>query len=69
MSGCALDCAIGWIAEVAEKVRTLNKEAAAKFISGLSADQKKAYKELTGDEFKGKIEMIGRRPMKKNDKE
>jgi hypothetical protein len=43
-------------AEVMTKIRTLNKEAAAKFVSKLTDDQKKAYKELAGDEFKGKIE-------------
>ncbi len=58
-------------AEIMTKVRTLNKEAAAKFISSLSDDQKKAYKELTGDEFKGKIEFGfggGRPKDKKGDK-
>jgi hypothetical protein len=57
----------GKFAEVMVKVNTLNKEAAAKFITGLSADQKKAYKDLTGDEFKGKIEFgmgMGKRPNK-----
>ena len=50
-------------AETMAKVQTLRKEAATKFISGLSAEQKKAYKELTGDEFKGKLEApTGGRP-------
>jgi hypothetical protein len=59
-------------AEAREKVSKLNKEATAKFISSLSADQKKAYKDLIGDEFKGKIEFTfgGGRPGKdKKDKE
>ena len=53
------------MAEIRTKVETLNKEAAAKFVTGLSADQKKAYTELAGAEFKGKIEFgMGRRPNK-----
>jgi transketolase len=49
--------------EAREKVATLRKEATTKFLTGLTADQKKAYAELTGAEFKGKIEFgMGRRP-------
>jgi hypothetical protein len=43
-------------AEAMVKVRTLNKEAATKFVSKLTDDQKKLYKDLAGEEFKGKIE-------------
>ncbi len=53
------------LTEAMAKINTLSKEASAKFLSGLSADQKTAWKELTGDEFKGKIEFTGmgcRRP-------
>jgi len=56
--------------EAREKVQSLNKEATAKFLSGLSAEQKTAYKELVGDEFKGQINPFGGRPGGKNkDKE
>jgi hypothetical protein len=49
--------------EAMAKVQTLNKEMTTKFLSGLSADQKKAWTELTGDEFKGKIDSgMRRRP-------
>jgi len=49
-------------AEATEKIAKMTKEATAKFLGTLSADQTKAYKELTGEEFKGKIERTGGRP-------
>jgi hypothetical protein len=52
------------MAEVRVKVQTLSKEAAAKFVSGFSDEQKSEYKKLVGDEFKGKIEFGMRRPGK-----
>jgi hypothetical protein len=55
-------------AEAAVKVRTLGQEAAAKFVSTLSDDQKALYKEMTGKKFEGKIEFTGGRPGK-GDKE
>jgi hypothetical protein len=49
-------------AEIRAKVQTLSKEATAKFVSGLSDEQKSEFKKLVGDEFKGKIEfMVPRR--------
>jgi hypothetical protein len=52
-------------AEIRTKVQTLSKEAAAKFVSTLSDEQKSEYKKLAGDEFKGKIEFTPmRRPGK-----
>jgi hypothetical protein len=52
-----------------EKIRTMSMESAAKFVSTLSDDQKKIYKEMTGKKFEGKIEppMFGR--PNKGDKE
>ena len=48
--------------EAMAKVQTLNKEMTTKFLSGFSTDQKKAWSELVGDEFKGKIDFgMGRR--------
>ena len=45
------------------KVQTLSREAAAKFVAGLGEEQQKAWKDLAGDEFKGKIEFnFGPRP-------
>jgi hypothetical protein len=44
------------LAEATAKVRTLSQEAAAKFVSTLSDEQKAAYRELTGKKFDGKIE-------------
>jgi membrane protein involved in colicin uptake len=52
-----------------EKVRTMSMEAAAKFVSTLSDDQKKIYKEMTGKKFEGKIEPPRFGPPNKGDKE
>jgi hypothetical protein len=58
-------------AEASVKARTLSQEAATKFVSTLSDDQKTAYKEMTGKKFDGKIEfgMGGRPRPNKGDKE
>jgi len=51
-------------AEATEKVAKLTKETTAKFLDKLSADQKKTYTAMIGEEFKGKITFGGGRPMK-----
>jgi Spy/CpxP family protein refolding chaperone len=50
-------------AEAMAKVRTLSGEAATKFVSTLTDDQKALHKEMTGKKFEGKIEFTPmRRP-------
>jgi hypothetical protein len=45
-------------AEASAKVRTLSTEAAAKFVSTLTDEQKAAYKDMTGKKFEGKLEFM-----------
>jgi hypothetical protein len=45
--------------EIGEKMRTLRKETSDKVMEALNADQRKAYKQMLGDEFKLEFPSFG----------